>query len=114
MSDIVVPAGARVFDRDVTVDDADDPERALGAQPRWRREGIVGLIGEAITNSAKHSGTDQVAVHFDRRFRRSTLCDNGTGMFDADTLRDRLAPRALDAMADVEVEPARSRGRRSP
>lgn len=101
---------AGVLGIDVIIESPDRIESVLATQPEWRRHEILGLIGESITNAAKHSGADRITVAMSSDGQRITMCDSGIGVADAASLCATLELRAQDAMVEVAVESATGTG----
>ena len=108
ISDLIAYACAMGID--AVVDDEAMLRRLIDRQPPWRRQEIVGLIGESITNAAKHSGAEQVTICVRGQPDQVIVRDLGAGTADVDMLADTLRPRARDAMALIDVESSPSSG----
>ncbi|GAB2658787.1 hypothetical protein GCM10027169_22520 [Gordonia jinhuaensis] len=112
ISDLIAYAYACALGIDAVIDDEAMLRRLIDRQPPWRRQEIVGLIGESITNAAKHSGAEQVTICVRRQPDQVIVRDLGAGTADVDMLADTLRPRARDAMALIDVESHHRRERR--
>ena len=103
---------AETLDIDLVVHGHAELDALVARQPQWRRQEIIGVIGESIINAAKHSGADRVGISVDESDNRVVISDEGVGIDDTATLVRALSLRARDAMVLVDVESAPGEGTR--
>lgn len=108
VSDLISYAGT--LDIDLVVHDRDVLDALVARQPLWRRQEIVGVLGESITNAAKHSHVDRVSVSVDGLAGKVIIRDEGVGTADTAALMAALHLRARDGMTLVDVESAPGAG----
>ena len=108
VSDLISYAGT--LDIDLVVHDRAALDALIARQPLWRRQEIVGLLGESITNAAKHSQVDRVSVSVDGLAGQVAIRDEGVGTADTAALVAALDLRARDGMTLVDVESAPGAG----
>ena len=103
---------AETLDIDLVVHGHAELDALVARQPQWRRQEIIGVIGESIINAAKHSGADRVGISVAESDNRIVISDEGVGIDDTATLVRALSLRARDAMVLVDVESAPGEGTR--